>query len=1070
MKRLAFVFLILSFTYSLLSSEWERLNPNITNQNLNSVAKVTDSKIITVGDNETVLVSNDQGSSWTKIESEAFETKSFKKVSFINSDTGFILSNDNKFLKSIDGGNNWNVLPVVYGISINSFTFTDEMNGFAVGNSGKVISTTNGGSSWTETVLNDTLNFMDIAMNGNVGYIVGGTTPSRYNYYGQYTSLAEGCIFETNDGGATWNLIYEDEQSYFKCVKFDGYGNPYLGVGYTNGIENPLQMSQVSVGKIAKISNSNVNFLKTTNFLIENINFGENSNCMVDGRYTSSYVEFELGSYSDYHMFSYSDDDFSNSQSTQVIEGIRDLTIIDNNCIAVGPNGLIAEYDSNFNIQNSSTITQGNILSLKDFNNKLYAAVQEISIGSGLGTYFIYISDDNGENWIKKEISDNQYDEIYGDNFFLNVIDENKMYFTTSSMISCGFSDVYYTEDGGNSWIEIEYVLGFFNKLNILNNDLGFALNSENNHFVRFLTEDFQPQDINLTGINDFSFDGNFVYACGNNKQIYKSADFGENWEPLNSSINGNENFTNIQFKGNFGIAVGSGGNIIYKTFDGGQNWTYDDYNLNPTPVENIEISSPNLLIATDSDGILYTSTNYGYGWDKVQIDNQRKINSILPTNEGIYAAGIGGELLFSNSFLDPQITLDEALKYYPLNTGDVRRYVSISRHIDNTTATKEEIVIGEPVVMSNGKAYRSFGNYFERVDGSTGVVYRYNEDLGVEEQLDSLLATTGDSFKSIRLDEYSDQFALCYGYNQDSFSIFDFETRTYGRKYIPTNGSVIYHELTKNIGLTSTVENELFGSMYSNEHYLIYANINGVEYTPIENLTDYYKYNVGNSWIYDKYNYANTKIGTMEICVVEDSIATDDIYKKLKTIERDLNGNLLTSAIDYVRYDEEYSLVGDDCIVGGTVMSDYLNIEARKRIRSIPNVSYTENYKGIGLGIYKNLENNTEYKLVYALIDGTEYGSTSVDESVVSSFQLYQNYPNPFNPTTTIKFALPNSDHVKISIFNIAGSKIYESNRTYNSGVNNIIFDGSKFSSGQYFYKVETKEFSQVRKMLLIK
>ncbi|MBN2835998.1 MAG: T9SS type A sorting domain-containing protein [Candidatus Delongbacteria bacterium] len=91
-------------------------------------------------------------------------------------------------------------------------------------------------------------------------------------------------------------------------------------------------------------------------------------------------------------------------------------------------------------------------------------------------------------------------------------------------------------------------------------------------------------------------------------------------------------------------------------------------------------------------------------------------------------------------------------------------------------------------------------------------------------------------------------------------------------------------------------------------------------------------------------------------------------------------------------------------------------------------------------------------------------------NDIVPEEMEIITNYPNPFNPTTTISFALPCSDKVKISIFSITGSKIYESSNTYNSGINKFIFDGSRFASGQYFYKIESKDFSQVRKMLLLK
>ena len=92
------------------------------------------------------------------------------------------------------------------------------------------------------------------------------------------------------------------------------------------------------------------------------------------------------------------------------------------------------------------------------------------------------------------------------------------------------------------------------------------------------------------------------------------------------------------------------------------------------------------------------------------------------------------------------------------------------------------------------------------------------------------------------------------------------------------------------------------------------------------------------------------------------------------------------------------------------------------------------------------------------------------------SSFILYQNYPNPFNPVTTIKYSLDKSIRVHLSIYNISGQKIcnlVEQNQ--NIGVHQVLWDGRDGSgqlvpSGTYFYKIDTGDFTQVRKMLLMK
>jgi len=87
-------------------------------------------------------------------------------------------------------------------------------------------------------------------------------------------------------------------------------------------------------------------------------------------------------------------------------------------------------------------------------------------------------------------------------------------------------------------------------------------------------------------------------------------------------------------------------------------------------------------------------------------------------------------------------------------------------------------------------------------------------------------------------------------------------------------------------------------------------------------------------------------------------------------------------------------------------------------------------------------------------------------------TFALYQNYPNPFNPQTTIKFALPQASAVKVNIYNARGGKIAEVVNGYkNAGYHTVKFDGSKFTSGIYFYSLEVGgAIISKKKMMLVK
>jgi len=89
-----------------------------------------------------------------------------------------------------------------------------------------------------------------------------------------------------------------------------------------------------------------------------------------------------------------------------------------------------------------------------------------------------------------------------------------------------------------------------------------------------------------------------------------------------------------------------------------------------------------------------------------------------------------------------------------------------------------------------------------------------------------------------------------------------------------------------------------------------------------------------------------------------------------------------------------------------------------------------------------------------------------------IFGYQLMQNYPNPFNPVTTINYQLPQVSKVDLSIYNLLGQKVYTLlNKKQPIGNYTMEWDASSFSSGIYFYRLETdKGFVQSRKLILLK
>ena len=100
-----------------------------------------------------------------------------------------------------------------------------------------------------------------------------------------------------------------------------------------------------------------------------------------------------------------------------------------------------------------------------------------------------------------------------------------------------------------------------------------------------------------------------------------------------------------------------------------------------------------------------------------------------------------------------------------------------------------------------------------------------------------------------------------------------------------------------------------------------------------------------------------------------------------------------------------------------------------------------------------------------------------TISESVIpDEFTLTQNYPNPFNPNTNIDFSLSEKTNVQLSIYDLSGKLIKElTNTQMQIGNYNIVWDGTstdgvKVGAGVYLYQLQTDNFSETRKMILLK
>jgi len=203
--------------------------------------------------------------------------------------------------------------------------------------------------------------------------------------------------------------------------------------------------------------------------------------------------------------------------------------------------------------------------------------------------------------------------------------------------------------------------------------------------------------------------------------------------------------------------------------------------------------------------------------------------------------------------------------------------------------------------------------------------------------------------------------------------------------------------------------------------------------------------------------------------------------YRELMNVQffdQPLYTSIDYSSVEYTHNGQNWYKYSESYWVESTGESDY---------------EYHEFYESAGLMVrshmqYLNLDENNypveiigydmesgnyidRYELTFGEITVNNEDDESYGESI-SSFELFQNYPNPFNPTTQIQYSLERTTSVRIDVFNELGKKVATlvDHPQQMAGVYRTNFDASSLSSGIYFYRLTTPEYSETKKMLLVK
>jgi len=120
--------------------------------------------------------------------------------------------------------------------------------------------------------------------------------------------------------------------------------------------------------------------------------------------------------------------------------------------------------------------------------------------------------------------------------------------------------------------------------------------------------------------------------------------------------------------------------------------------------------------------------------------------------------------------------------------------------------------------------------------------------------------------------------------------------------------------------------------------------------------------------------------------------------------------------------------------------------------------VTGSANFSGTGIAFY-----TLRYSKIMAI--------DPISSNIPASFKLDQNYPNPFNPVTSIRFDVPKSSFVKISVYDVMGREVENLvNQQLKAGEYLAAWDAARYSSGVYFYSIAADGYQITKKMILAK
>ena len=752
---------------------------------------------------------------------------------------------------------------------------------------------------------------------------------------------------------------------------------------------------------------------------------------------------------------------------------------------------------------------QGKIF-LIDKDNVLFA------VGGNL-----YKTSDGGNSWAIKSFSDipaKYLGEEVNNIFFLD---------SNTGWVNY-FYDLYFTENGGESWVKIDAPKS--REVFFLNKKIGWALSYSN----ILKTEDGGKTWTSISSMNEGARKIHFLDEKAGFVFYYfyleKTTDSGKTWEFMYLDNLANHN----GYLGDYSIVdenniwiVGDNGFIakytsdksitvvrptekdtVYTNYEFKIEWNQDNLKGYKGKIEYSVDNGNSWFIIHDSIDI--GSLNYNWNTKGITSSATCRIKITVYNSEYVFT---------SNTF--PLVKESRKLKLISPKNSDIltglqKVYVNWQQNYSGSLIRAKSFFYTDTTGNNVGNRYEYlFNNSIELPDFQGFLkLYIYDENnqqvhdesgfikINYKPEITILSPTIGEKVKSnkdyeIKLQakgvgkinvEYSTNNGISWTTIVNGFSIDSLSNKSYSYIWNPTfieSPNTLLR--IKNNSTADTID------AFSLTTQLVVGKF------PLSS---------GNKWFFKKYDYPywgnpytspniTTIIESLPKVLKEDGKTYSELaFYSTKT---DTSKHFEYSGSKFIRQDTNkvYQYYSKDSIkllcnfeeLGLPVNVFGKDLRKYNTLNSLPRDIIADSLGFYYLNYYGGYKEGTTYSfLVGCSLEGNVLGNVltnyivSVEENkfsnIPSSYSLSQNYPNPFNPTTTIKYSIPvetrhasSLQHVTLKIYDMLGREITTLvNETKSPGSYEVKFNGSTLPSGIYFYRLQCGDYSETKKLVLLK